>query len=161
MNIKADHRKMQNYPEFPFSTLLTIAPKLIISAVGVVFSQAQQIATNALLSLAEKALGICLYPRHKRAAVSSCQCEMNSPRNVLSIQASADSIPLAPTSDRRQARGTANLPSPPSRGREQAGLISSLFLAGRRGGIILLNHSGRQSTKKLNAYHGRLERHRV
>jgi hypothetical protein len=26
MNIKADHRKMQNYPEFPFSTLLTIAP---------------------------------------------------------------------------------------------------------------------------------------
>jgi len=38
--------------------------KLIISAVGVVFWQAQQIATNALLSLAEKALGICLYPLH-------------------------------------------------------------------------------------------------
>ena len=27
---------------------------------------------------------------HKRAAVSSCQCEMNSPRNVLSIQACVD-----------------------------------------------------------------------
>ena len=45
--------------------------------------------------------------------------------------------------------------------REQVGFIPSLFLAERRGGIILLNHSGRQSTKKLNAYHGRLERHRL
>jgi transposase len=45
-------------------------------------------------------------------------------------------LPPLSAEPRRQARGTANLPSPPSRGREQAGLISSLFLAERHGGII-------------------------
>jgi len=44
MNIKADHRKMQNYPEFPFSTLLTIAPTCVWRITD--FPKDQQFATH-------------------------------------------------------------------------------------------------------------------
>lgn len=52
----AHERQTAKYLGLPFS-----APaKLIISAVGVIFWQARQIAINALLSLAEKALGMAM-----------------------------------------------------------------------------------------------------
>jgi hypothetical protein len=63
----AHERQTAEYLGLPFS-----APaKLIISAVGVIFWQARQIAINVLLSLAEKALGMAMSLRLLRFEVAA------------------------------------------------------------------------------------------
>jgi hypothetical protein len=64
--------------------------KPIIDAVGIVFWQGVQIATNALLSLAEKVLGICIPDKRATSASFSTNARSRALRAILVIPPDKD-----------------------------------------------------------------------